>query len=66
MPFSIHPSAESQCHMLRHVQRVKSAAKTVQYSCDEQGHQEQGISHVCHVHSAGRLEISVALRVDKE
>ena len=49
--------------MLRHVKRVKSAAKTV---VGMRRPPRAGISHVCHVRSAGRLEISVELRVHKE
>ena len=59
MPFSIHPSAASRCHA---PSRTTSEVGSQDSSWDEKA-PRAGISHVCHVRSAGRLEISVELRV---
>lgn len=53
MPFSIHPSAASRSHA---PSRTTSEVGSQDSRWDEQGRQEQGISHVWHVHSAGRLK----------
>jgi hypothetical protein len=63
MPLSIHPSATSRCHT---PSCTTTEVASQDSSWDEQGHQEQGISHVCNVRSAGRLEISVTLRAQME